>query len=121
MRLLHLPTVLDAARLEGPIQHAAVERLEGRRVSHLVGDVRKFAWSTAIESRARLTGNRLEHGERRTLRVGGAKDGAEVELLRFVDGAAAVQDGLARALQISDRIAAEQRARSGHAEDPDVL
>src|SRR6202165_2301637 len=79
-----LPAVVDTARLEGPVQHPAVERLERRRIADFVGDIRKLPWASTVELGPGLVGGRLIDREGPAQRVCRAEHGAEAELCALV-------------------------------------
>ena len=118
---LHLPPVLDPARLERPEQQSAEERAECGRIRHLVGDVRKFARPRAVELGARRARRRGEDGEGAALRVGGIEHGPELELLNRARLPAPRGDRVARAVEVGHRVAAEQRPSIANLEDADAL
>ena len=63
----------------------------------------------------------MEYSEGRPLRIGGAAQRAEVELLDLVDGTAAGEDRLSGALEIGHRVTAEQGGWPVDGVDADVL
>jgi hypothetical protein len=103
-----LPAVRDAARLEGPAEHLAVEVAETGGIRHLVGDVRQRAGASSVDFRALSRDNRSIDRERHTLRIGGVEQHAVVGLAYLARHAACLAYRGARRPHVGDGIAAEQ-------------